>query len=1086
MIRKQLSHYRIVEQIGAGGMGIVYRAHDDQLDRDVAIKVLPRGSLADEAARKRFRNEALSLARLNHPNVAIVHEFGTEDGVDFLVTEYIAGMTMDAKLAGGALPSADVFRLGLQLAQGLSAAHQQGIVHRDLKPGNLRLTTDGRLKILDFGLAQFMPQASDQGLTVTLTQSQEVTGTLPYMAPEQLRGDAADARSDVWSAGAVLYEMATGRRPFVEKNSPLLINAILNQSVEPANEINPAVPPVLNEVIRKALAKDPTQRYQTAGELAVGLELPTTTGSVFATAPKRGKHSLSTPLVVATLVVAVFVAAAGGSYYLTHRKKDASSASSTTTAPVSPPVPRRRSIAVLGFKNLSGNPEKSWLSTALSELMTTELSQGDQMRTIPGESVAQMRVSLALQDADSYSQQTLNRIRENLGTDDVVVGSFLPLGNGLMRLDLRLQDAVAGETLTSVSEKGNESEIDTLVSRAGAELRAKLGIAALSDEQSAIVRTSLPSNPEAARLYAEGLQKLRLFDALSARDLLEKAVALDPGYAPAHSALAQAWFTLGYDEKAKEQAKRALQMSSKASNEDRLLIEGRAHDLLGEHDAAIDNYRALWQFFPDRVDYGLLLTRAQVTAGRGTDALATLAEVRKLSVSEADAARIDLADANAAMSQSDYKRQQSLAEQSVKRGRAVGANLLVAEALQLESNAWERMGQSDKSIQLALQAKDLYSAAGFRQGAARTLLMTGDVLFDQGDFEGSRKKFEEALLVFQEIGAQKSTRGSFERIGNVLYQQGKLLEAEKYYDRALKFDQSINDPTGLASDYGNIANALDGLGDLSGALKMQQKALAAFNEIGDRRGSSATLNNLGNLLVEMGNVAEAKKSYEQALSIAQEITYRGGQPYPIAGMADILFVRGDFAEALTKYQQALAICEEIKDDDFAAQIHNALADMALQDGRFTDAEALARQAAAVFDKTKSADSGAVSYALLARILLSENNLNDARAAAAHAVTLSRQATGQSPRFEAVLADSRVQAKSGKTAEARQQLESMQASAHKLGYRLYELQARLALAEIESWSGSSAGRLQLATLEADAKSQGALLISNRAHALLQAK
>src|SRR6266849_1731384 len=250
MIGQRLSHYRIEEKIGAGGMGVVYRAHDEQLDRDVAIKVLRRGSLSDETARKRFRKEALSLARLNHPNIATIHEFGSEGDIDFLVTEYIAGMTLDAKLAAGPMPATDVFRLGLQFAQGLSAAHQQGIIHRDLKPGNLRLTTDGRLKILDFGLAQFMPQPSDQGLTVTLTQSQEITGTLPYMAPEQLRGDAPDARSDVWSAGAVLYEMATGQRPFVEKNSALLINAILNQSVQMAGQINTAVPPVLDEVIR--------------------------------------------------------------------------------------------------------------------------------------------------------------------------------------------------------------------------------------------------------------------------------------------------------------------------------------------------------------------------------------------------------------------------------------------------------------------------------------------------------------------------------------------------------------------------------------------------------------------------------------------------------------------------------------------------------------------------------------------------------------------------------------------------------------------------------------------------------------------
>ena len=730
MIGQTLSHYRVVEKIGAGGMGVVYRAHDEQLDRDVAIKVLRPGSLTDETRRKRFRTEALSLARLNHPNIATIHEFGSQDGVDFLVTEYIAGLSLDAKLAGGALPAAEVFRLGLQLAQGLSAAHQQGIVHRDLKPGNLRLTTDGRLKILDFGLAQFMPQASDEGLTVTLTQSQEVTGTLPYMAPEQLRGDAADARSDVWSAGAVLYEMATGRRPFVEKNSPLLINAILNHSVDLASQINPQVPAVLDEVIRKALAKEPTQRYQTAGELAVGLELPTSTGSVFPARPRAG--SFLTSAWVAALLVVVLAASFGG-YFLMHQKKVA--------GPVSPPAFHRRSIAVLGFHNLSGNPEKSWLSTALSELMTTELSQGDQVRTIPGESVAQMRINLALPEADSYSQQTLSRIRQNLGTDDVVVGSFLPLGNGMLRLDLRMQDAVAGETLASVSEKGSETEIDTLVSKAGAELRAKLGIAALSDEQSAVVRTSLPSNPEAARLYAEGLQKLRLFDALAARDLLEKSVARDPAYAPAHSALAQAWATLGYDAKAKQQAKRALELSSNFSREERLLIEGRSHEILADQPAAVENYRALWQFFPDRVDYGLLLTRAQVSAGRAADAESTLAEIRKLPVSEAEAARIDITEGNVAYSLSDFKRQQAVSEQAANRGRAVGASLLVAEALQMEASARERMGQTEQSIQLAAQARDLFSAAGFRQGAARTLLMTGDVLFDQGNFEGAKKKY---------------------------------------------------------------------------------------------------------------------------------------------------------------------------------------------------------------------------------------------------------------------------------------------------------------------------------------------------------
>jgi len=200
-------------------------------------------------------------------------------------------------------------------------------------------------------------------------------------------------------------------------------------------------------------------------------------------------------------------------------------------------------------------------------------------------------------------------------------------------LDVRLQDAVSGETLASVSEKGNETEIDSLVSKAGAELRVRLGVGALSDAQSALVRASLPANPEAARLYAEGLQRLRLFDALAARGSLEKAVALDPDHAPTHSALADALTLLGYDAKAKEQAKKALDLSASFSREERLWIEGRAHELLGDNPQAIESYRALWEFFPDNIDYGISLIHAQVAGGHGADAEATLADVRKLSVS---------------------------------------------------------------------------------------------------------------------------------------------------------------------------------------------------------------------------------------------------------------------------------------------------------------------------------------------------------------------------------------------------------------------------------------------------------------------
>jgi len=199
---RTLGHYRILEQIGAGGMGVVYRAHDERLERDVALKVLPPGVLADESARKRFRTEALALSRLNHPNIATVHDFDSQEGIDFLVTEMVPGITLDDKLAAGPLPEKEVLQIGSQLADGLAAAHHEGVIHRDLKPGNLRLTPEGRLKILDFGLAKRLDPASHVSVTQSALEAGPV-GTLAYMAPEQLRNEKVDARADIWAAGLV-------------------------------------------------------------------------------------------------------------------------------------------------------------------------------------------------------------------------------------------------------------------------------------------------------------------------------------------------------------------------------------------------------------------------------------------------------------------------------------------------------------------------------------------------------------------------------------------------------------------------------------------------------------------------------------------------------------------------------------------------------------------------------------------------------------------------------------------------------------------------------------------------------------------
>src|SRR5690349_3157480 len=243
-------------------MGVVYKAHDQHLDKDVAIKVLMPGTLSDELARKRFRREALSLAKMIHPNITTVHDFDTQDGIDFLVMEYIPGTTLSDKMSAGPLPQEEVIRLGIQLAQGMSAAHQQGLVHRDLKPGNLRVTPDNRLKVLDFGLAKLLrPEAEPADNSSKTIVAPEDAGTLPYMSPEQLRGQTTDARADIFAMGTVLYEMAAGRHPFPETNRSRLIDSILNRTPDPPSKIHQNITAALDRTILKALEKDPARRY---------------------------------------------------------------------------------------------------------------------------------------------------------------------------------------------------------------------------------------------------------------------------------------------------------------------------------------------------------------------------------------------------------------------------------------------------------------------------------------------------------------------------------------------------------------------------------------------------------------------------------------------------------------------------------------------------------------------------------------------------------------------------------------------------------------------------------------------------------
>jgi len=542
MPSKTLSHYIIREQIGAGGMGIVYRAYDEKLDRDVAIKVLPRGDLADEVERRRFRKEALALGKLNHPNIETVFEFGTEDGVDYLVSELIPGVTLDAKLTNGILPEKEVLKLGVQLAEGLEAAHAQGIVHRDLKPSNLRITPEGRLKILDFGLARLSFPASTSALTESLSEARSLMGTVPYMSPEQLRGERIDGRSDIWAAGIVLYEAVTGCRPFSETQNPRLIDSILHQAPRPPSSAERPVSAGLQNIILKCLEKDSENRYQSVRELLVDLRRLSMGSSATWAAPNRrtwSRRSLITTTVVGMLLIGVFL------WTLASLRKKGGAESAT-------PI---QSLAVLPLENLSHSPDQEYLADGMTEALITELGQIRGVRRVIS------RTSVMRYKTD---RTPLRDIARQLNVDAIVEGSVLRAGEKV-EVTARLIGAATDTQLWSQNYERKLGDLLALQRELALTIANAIRVKLTPQEQKRLT-TAEAVNPEAQEAYlrASFLKTGTYEQRKKAREYFEQAVLLDPQYAPAYAGLADSyWGTLDMPAqqampKAKEYALRAL------------------------------------------------------------------------------------------------------------------------------------------------------------------------------------------------------------------------------------------------------------------------------------------------------------------------------------------------------------------------------------------------------------------------------------------------------------------------------------------------------------------------------------------------
>jgi eukaryotic-like serine/threonine-protein kinase len=651
LVGRTLSHFEIIEEISRGGMGVVYRARDTRLHRDVALKVLPPALLADPDRRERFVQEARAASALEHPHIAVIHAIDEVDGISFIAMELIRGEKLSDVVARGPLPPSRALDLAVEVAEGLARAHDRRVVHRDLKPANVMLTEEGHAKIIDFGLAKLIDALSGDSDDVTVvkleTNPGAILGTVSYMSPEQARGAKVDHRSDVFSFGIVLYEMLTGRPPFRGNTGVDTMHAILH---DPAPPLPPLVGPVaedLQRIVDKCLAKDPGERYQGMRDVVVDLRSvrrrleSTSHASADGGAPQKATahdRLARSPRWMYGTVALVVVALAG--FILMRGRWTA------TPDGAGPSGTGKPSLAILYFENNTGSPQLDWLRSGLTDMLVTDLSQSPDVEVLPTDRLVQILGDLKRQDDRVFSSDTVEAVAKRAGVNTVVLGSYVKAGDTI-RINVRLQEAGTGRILTAErvdapTEASLLATIDDLTRRiksrfaiSGIGPRARAGSPGSGDGAPPLsmdrdLKDVTTSSIDAYRSYVTGVDSHNRGRDAEAIPLLEQAIASDPSFAMAFVKLAIVESNVGHVLKSGEYSRRAMELVDRLSARERYYIEGSYYSNRADTlDKAIDSYKKAVDLYPDHASARHNLATMYSGLGREEDAIPLYEELRR-------------------------------------------------------------------------------------------------------------------------------------------------------------------------------------------------------------------------------------------------------------------------------------------------------------------------------------------------------------------------------------------------------------------------------------------------------------------------
>jgi tetratricopeptide (TPR) repeat protein len=999
-----LGRYVVERVLGFGGMGVVYAARDPQLERLVALKLLRLDGRSDAAQRQEMLlREAQAMARLQHPNVITVHEVGTFTERVFIAMELVDGETLRDWLRREPRGWRDIVRAFVTAGAGLHAAHEAGLVHRDFKPDNVLVAKSGRICVTDFGLARpaddAAPPPDDDKLQPLASR---IMGTPRYMAPEQLAGKPIDRRADIFSFCVALFEALFATPPFPAGSLPELRDRLNTGAVEPPP--SPLrVPLAVRAAVMRGLRVDREQRPASLQPLLAELG--------------RAARPRSARRFALAAILGVMLLAASALVSLRAR----------------PTLQANRTAALLTLANASANGDNAWISTAVQELVGAQLHAGDGPTVLPAEDVTRMERELSITPAAQPAPAVLTRIRGDLLADYLVSGSFALAADGKLRLTLSLIDARRNRALATVDEEGNGAALTDVALRAGARLRAALGLHALGPRELRRAHDELPDTPEAVRSYARGRLQMRLGDYLGARQSFEEAVRLAPEHAMSHLMLARAYKSIGNDHKAREAAERAMQLSQRLDREAQLSIETLYREVGSEWERAIELERALVAFFPDRQAYALQLARTQSRASHNNDCLATIEALRKRPPADPDDPQIDLVEAFC-LRDTDHRRASEAAARAAAKAERRGARATVAYARYAESGELMRLGELDRGLAAAEMARQLSHEIGDNDCEASALNVEGAILGRRGQYDQARKAQEEALSLPRKTGRRNGEMMTLNNLAG--YEADRDSKSGRaYYRQALAIAREMDAASGMAMILGNLAT-LDGN---AGDVRVAHAELVEANELALRSGGTNQriniLYNLADMMRRERQLASARATANEAIALATKTKEGYYVSEAMETLAMLELDEGHAAEAVAQLQKLAADARARKLPALEVLVGTGLAQAERQRGHLKEAEAeLVRARAAAAKTGRPQMSIMVDLEAGRELAASSSSAERERGARLLAATAT---TAQSASFvlegrEARLALAEVELRQGQIARARAELAALAAEARTAG------------------------------------------------------